>query len=51
MGGVATVTRQDVDRVKLRDLDFPDHQDTLLARMRAVVEAQQAVATHESVLA
>jgi hypothetical protein len=45
---VATVTRREVDRVKVRDRDFDGHQGLLVARMAAVVGAQKAVADRES---
>ena len=44
---VATVTRQDVERVKTRDRDFNSHQTVLHARMAAVIGAQRAAAAGE----
>ena len=48
MAPVATATRRDVERVKTRDRDFPDHQNALMARMAAVVGAQRAIAAGET---
>lgn len=44
---VSTATRPDVELVKVRDRDFDTGQDELMARMRAVVGAQRAVAGRE----
>jgi hypothetical protein len=48
MAPVANATRQDIARTKTRDRDFANHQNTLLARMAAVVGAQRAVAAGET---
>ena len=48
MAAVApTETRRDVERVKAHDRDFDAHGTVLAARMKAVVDAQRAVAQRE----
>jgi len=42
-----SVTRRDVERVKVRDRDFADHRNVLMARMAAAVDAQRATAAGE----
>jgi hypothetical protein len=39
--------RRDIERTKLNDSNHDGHQGALLARMRAVIGAQQAVAAGE----
>ena len=46
-GVVTTETRRDVQRVKAHDRDFDAHGTVLAARMKAVVDAQRAVAQRE----
>jgi hypothetical protein len=43
----ATETRRDVQRVKAHDRDFEAHGTVLMARMKAVLDAQRAVAERE----
>lgn len=43
----ATGTHREVERVKARDRDYEGRQATLAARMKAVVDAQRAVAQRE----
>ena len=43
----ATETRRDVQRVKAHDRDFDAHGTVLAARMKAVLDAQRAVAERE----
>ena len=48
MASVATTeTRRDVQRVKAHDRDFDAHGTVLTARMKAVLDAQRAVAQRE----
>ena len=48
MAAVAsTETRRDVQRVKAHDRDFAAHGTVLAARMKAVLDAQRAVAERE----
>ena len=43
----ATAARRDVQLQQLHDRNYDSHQDVLLARMRAVVGAQEALAARE----
>jgi hypothetical protein len=43
----ATAARRDVELQQVHDRNYDSRQDTLLARMRAVVSAQGAVAAGE----
>ena len=47
-GAVASVTRRDVEHTKNIDRIWGDHQGVLLARMKAVVGAQRALAAGET---